>query len=71
MLSTAADIVADPSGPNCFVQGILENVDWAYNATTNSWIMAENVKQKIKKSSVKQIAENQAKWFEVFLKSIK
>jgi hypothetical protein len=71
MLSTAADIVADPSGPNCFVQGILENVDWAYNATTNSWVMAENIKQQIKKSSVKQVAENQAKWFETFLKTIK
>ena len=29
-LATAADIVADPSAPNAFVQGILENREWVY-----------------------------------------
>ena len=30
MLSTAADIVADPSAPDAFVRGIMENVEWVY-----------------------------------------
>lgn len=30
MLATAADIVSDPSGPDCFVNGILEGVEWVY-----------------------------------------
>ena len=29
-LATAADIVTDPSGPDCFVDGILEGVEWLY-----------------------------------------
>lgn len=29
-LATAADIVTDPSGPDCFVDGILEGVEWIY-----------------------------------------
>jgi len=29
-LATAADIVADPSAPNAFVQGIMEGKDWVY-----------------------------------------
>lgn len=29
-LATAADIVADPSAPDAFVRGIMENVDWIY-----------------------------------------
>ena len=29
-LATAADIVADPSAPNAFVQGIMEGKDWVW-----------------------------------------
>tara|TARA_B100000287_G_scaffold163735_1_gene154432 strand:+ start:2965 stop:3687 length:723 start_codon:yes stop_codon:yes gene_type:complete len=32
MLSTAADIVADPSAPDAFVNGIMEGVDWVWEA---------------------------------------
>ena len=70
-LATAADIVADPSAPNAFVEGIMENVDWIYNANTKSWVMAEQIKQEIKNSTAKQVIENQAKWFSQFLNSIK
>jgi len=31
MLSTAADIVADPSAPDAFVQGIMEGKEWVWN----------------------------------------
>ena len=30
-LATAADIVADPSAPNAFVQGIMEGKEWVWN----------------------------------------
>lgn len=36
-LATAADIVADPSAPNAFVKGVMENVDWVYDASSDSW----------------------------------
>ena len=31
MLATAADIVANPSAPDAFVQGIMEGVEWVWN----------------------------------------
>jgi len=71
MLSTAADIVADPSAPDAFVRGIMENVDWVYNTNSKSWEVTEQIKSKIRSSSTRVIAENQAKWFKSFLNSIK
>ena len=35
-LSTV-DIVSDPSGPGCFVNGIMENVEWIYDPVKNTW----------------------------------
>ena len=46
MLATAADIVADPSAPDAFVQGIMEGVEWIYDASRNDWLI-ENTKSKI------------------------
>lgn len=70
MLATAADIVADPSAPDAFVEGIMEGKEWIYNASTKSWILAEQLKSDIKKMSAKQVAENQARMFESFLNSL-
>ena len=38
-LATAADIVADPSAPEAFVQGIMENKDWVYE--NGAWKVRE------------------------------
>lgn len=35
-LATAADIVADPSAPNAWVDGIMESVDWVFDEK-NGW----------------------------------
>ena len=37
-LSTAADIVADPSAPDAFVNGIMEGVEWLYDPVKNTWL---------------------------------
>lgn len=71
MLATAADIVADPSAPDAFVEGIMEGAEWVYNASTKSWIMAEQFKSDIKKMTAKQVAETQARMFQTFLDSLK
>lgn len=71
MLATAADIVADPSAPDAFVEGIMEGAEWVYNASSKSWIMAEQLKSDIKKMTAKQVADNQARMFESFLSSLK
>ena len=43
-LATAADIVADPSAPNAFVQGIMEGKEWVWN--NGSLVEAELERQK-------------------------
>lgn len=68
---TAIDIVGDPSAPDAFVQGIMEGSEWIYNATNNSWMLAEQIKKNINKMSAKEVASKQAKLFENFLNSIK
>ena len=50
-LATAADIVADPSAPNAFVEGIMEGKEWVWN--NGALIEAELVELK-RKFDVKQ-----------------
>lgn len=45
MLATAGDIVSDPSGPDCYVQGIMEGAEWIFDVGSNSWVekLAEDI----------------------------
>jgi hypothetical protein len=43
-IATAADIVADPSAPDAFVKGIMENVEWIYDEK-NGWKAVEFVEE--------------------------
>jgi hypothetical protein len=47
MLATAADIVADPSAPDAFVQGIMEGKEWIWDGGILREKSAENIKNKI------------------------
>jgi hypothetical protein len=47
MLATAADIVADPSAPDAFVQGIMEGKEWVWDGGILKEKAAENTKYKI------------------------
>jgi hypothetical protein len=47
MLATAADIVADPSAPDAFVQGIMEGKEWIWDGGILREELAENTKKKI------------------------
>jgi hypothetical protein len=70
-LATAADIVADPSAPDAFVKGILEGVDWVYNASNDSWHQErlENTAKALKQT--KQIDEAaKFRMFKNFLDSL-
>ena len=71
MLATAADVVADPSAPEAFVNGIMEGAEWVYNAGTGTWIMAEQIKREIQGMAAKDVAKNQANLFNKFLNSLK
>ena len=69
-LATAADIVADPSAPNAFVEGIMEGKEWVWN--NGALIEAELVELK-RKFDVKQRnrdANVEALEFAKFLKKL-
>ena len=71
-LATAGDIVADPSAPNAFVNGVMEGVEWVYDAATNSWQSQAAIEEIVKTGarSVKELNENSIKLFEKFLRTL-
>jgi len=72
-LATAADIVADPSAPNAFVEGIMEGAEWVFNAGRNEWQMieAEQIRNNVKKMSAKEVEANKMRIFEQFLETLR
>lgn len=71
-LATAADIVADPSAPDAFVEGIMENVDWVYDERYG-WKAIEAIheyKKEIKKTSTKDLTEKKLKIFEDWISKL-
>jgi len=47
MLATAADIVADPSAPDAFVEGIMEGKEWVWDGGLLRERYAEQTKNRI------------------------
>jgi hypothetical protein len=64
------DLVSDPSGPECFIEGILENKEWVLDVFGN-WQLVEQTKTFAKTINTKQLHEHKLKLFEKFLRSIK
>lgn len=67
MLTTAADIVADPSAPDAFVSGIFEGVDWIYDASKNEWLMEETKKKVNRLIESREYQEKKLELFNEFL----
>lgn len=70
MLATAADIVADPSAPDAFVQGIMEGVEWIYDASRNSWMIEKMQKKVNRLIETKEYQEKKIELFNEFLNSL-
>jgi hypothetical protein len=66
----AVDIVADPSAPNAFVNGIMEGKEWILE--NGSWSEKEfnNAKRIIKSSSKRDLNENIVKLFNDYFRSM-
>jgi hypothetical protein len=71
MLSTAADIVADPSAPDAFVEGIMEGKEWIWTDGCWNESSLERAKQYLDNSSSNQLLDRKLKVFETFLRNIK
>jgi hypothetical protein len=70
MLATAADIVADPSAPDAFVNGIMEGKEWVWaNGILREQQVAE-IKSEIDNSSRIALEEASLKAFERFLSAL-
>ena len=69
-LATAADIVADPSAPDAFVEGIMESKEWIWD---NGVIKAQDIeeyKKYIQKAKSIKLAESKAAVFANFLEKL-
>ena len=69
-LATAADIVADPSAPGAFVQGIMEGKEWMLVDGVWTEVQYSQAIQEIKKASSRDIETVSLKIFENFLKRL-
>ena len=69
-LATAADIVADPSAPDAFVEGIMEGKEWVWD---NGVLIEKDIeawKMEIYKARKREVNEAKMKVFENFLKKL-
>jgi hypothetical protein len=71
-LSTAADIVADPSAPDAFVNGIMEGVEWIYDPIKDTWLeqKLEDTKKMIHQLSKSQLEEKRMAILEDYIASL-
>lgn len=71
-LATAADIVADPSAPDAYVKGVMEGVDWVYDATTDSWYQEKlhETRKTLRKMTMNEIEQSKLGIFESFMKRL-
>ena len=69
-LATAADIVADPSAPGAFINGIMENKEWLFVEGRFVEMDIDNAKKQIKQASKQQIEHVALNLFENFLRKL-
>ena len=70
MLATAADIVADPSAPDAFVDGIMEGKEWVWNNGILKESAVAEIKHEIDEATLINLQERKISAFSQFLKSL-
>ena len=70
-LATAADIVADPSAPDAFVNGIMEGKEWVWEGGTLREELAERTEKRINTLvTQKRLEERKLSLFQDFLNNL-
>ena len=69
-LATAADIVADPSAPDAFVEGIMEGKEWVWDNGVLREAQVNEYKEEIKKTSKADLEGAKLKIFTDFLSKL-
>ena len=70
MLTTAADIVADPSAPDAFVNGIMEGKEWVWNNGILTERHIESIKNELDAATWHNLQERKVSAFAKFLKGL-
>ena len=70
MLSTAGDLVSDPSAPDAWLSGLMESAEWIYQDGKFEQV-ADQSKSIIKKATSINLEEQQILAFQHFLRNIK
>ena len=66
----AVDIVADPSAPDAFVEGIMEGKEWVWDNGLLKEAKIAEIKQEIDQSTLINIQERKISAFKTFLQSL-
>ena len=70
MLATAADIVADPSAPDAFVNGIMEGKEWVWEGGLLRERQIQEIKKEIDNASKMELEEKMLSAFDKFLSNL-
>lgn len=70
-LATAADVVADPSAPNAFVNGIMEGVDWVWDGKIFKAQHVEQAKKLVESAPKINLEDVKLRVFNHFLSNIR
>ena len=66
----AVDVVADPSAPNAFVNGIMEGREWIWDGGVLKPVEVENYKRIIEKTSSRNLEEQAMRLFKDFISKL-
>ena len=69
-LATAADIVADPSAPDAFVDGVMEGVEWIWDNGVIKAQKIEEYKHEIQRARTHKLQEVKLNVFKSFLENL-
>lgn len=64
----AVDIVADPSAPDAFVEGVMEGKEWVLE--NGNWKQIERIRETIKRTSKRNLDEAKLQAFNAFLRGL-
>ena len=69
-LATAADIVADPSAPEAFVEGIMEGVEWIMESGILRAVDAESMQRELKTAKLSKLEETKLNLWKRFIENL-
>ena len=69
-LATAADIVADPSAPEAFVEGIMEGVEWIYENGILKCTEVEQMRDKLLSTKLNKLEETKLNLWKKFVENL-